>query len=47
MVEKERRKGDVRVESAQARQRGWWDKLKTPLALLISVAAFILLLGAL
>lgn len=46
MVERERRKGDVRVESAQARQRTWWDKIKTSLALLTSIVAFILLLGA-
>ena len=45
MVERERRKGDVRVESAQARQKNWWDRVKTSVALTISIVAFILLLG--
>lgn len=45
MVERERRKGDVRVENARDRQRSLWDKLKTPLALFISIAVFIVLLG--
>ena len=45
MVERERRKGDVRVENARDRHRSWWDKLRAPLALFVSIAVFIVLLG--
>lgn len=47
MVERERRKGDVRVESAKTEQQTWWSRLREPLVLLFSIAVFVALLGKL
>ena len=45
MVEKERRKGDVRVQSAAGGVTGWWARFSTIIALAASIVLFIILLG--